>query len=110
MQWTKGSIDPEHVADKKIIVLDDPISSLDSTILYIVGAMIKDLSLSIRRGQGDVNQLFVLTHNVFFHKEASFIDGRNLEGIAYTIRDGYKSHELRRTIDILQKYTDDYMN
>ena len=79
MQWTKGSIDPEHVADKKIIVLDDPISSLDSTILYIVGAMIKDLSLSIRRGQGDVNQLFVLTHNVFFHKEASFIDGRTQE-------------------------------
>ena len=25
---------------------------------------------------GDVTQLFVLTHNVFFHKEASFIDGR----------------------------------
>ena len=34
----------------------------------------------------------------------------NQEGIAYTIRDGYKSYELRRIIDILQKYTDDYMN
>ena len=79
MQWTKGSTDPEHVADKKIIVLDDPISSLDSTILYIVGAMVKELSLKIRRGEGDVNQLFVLTHNVFFHKEASFIDGRTQE-------------------------------
>lgn len=79
MQWTKGSTDPNHVTDKKIIVLDDPISSLDSTILYIVGAMVKDLSLRIRHGQGDVNQLFVLTHNVFFHKEASFIDGRTKE-------------------------------
>ena len=79
MQWTKGSTDPEHVADKKIIVLDDPISSLDSTILYIVGAMVKDLSSKIRRGEGDVNQLFVLTHNVFFHKEASFINGRTDE-------------------------------
>lgn len=79
MQWTKGSTDPEHVADKKIIVLDDPISSLDSAILYIVGAMVKELSLKIRQGEGDVNQLFVLTHNVFFHKEASFIDGRTQE-------------------------------
>ena len=79
MQWTKGSTDPNHVSDKKIIVLDDPISSLDSTILYIVGAMVRELSLSIKRGQGDVNQLFVLTHNVFFHKEASFIDGRTKE-------------------------------
>ena len=72
MQWTKGSTDPEQVSDKKIIVLDDPISSLDSTILYIVGAMVKDLSRKIRDEQGDVSQLFVLTHNVFFHKEASF--------------------------------------
>lgn len=79
MQWTKGSTNPEHVADKKIIVLDDPISSLDSTILYIVGSMVKELSLRIRHGQGEVNQLFVLTHNVFFHKEASFIDGRTQE-------------------------------
>lgn len=79
MQWTKGSTDPDHVADKKIIVLDDPISSLDSTILYIVGSMVKELSLKIRHSQGDVKQLFVLTHNVFFHKEASFIDGRTQE-------------------------------
>lgn len=32
----------------------------------------------------------------------------NLEGVTYTTREGYKSYELRRTIDILQKYTDDY--
>ena len=76
MQWTKGAAVPEHALDKKIIVLDDPISSLDSTILYIVGAMVKELSRKIRSGEGDVNQLFVLTHNVFFHKEASFIDVR----------------------------------
>lgn len=76
MQQSKGSTDPNHVADKRIIVLDDPISSLDSTILYIVGAMVKELSKKIRDGIGDVTQLFVLTHNVFFHKEASFIDGQ----------------------------------
>ena len=78
MQWTKGSTDLEHVSDKKIIVLDDPISSLDSTILYIVGALVKDLSRKIKSNEGDVNQLFVLTHNVFFHKEASFDPRRSL--------------------------------
>jgi len=76
MQKAKGSTDQARVADKKIIVLDDPISSLDSTILYIVGAIVKDLSKKIRDGKCNVTQLFVLTHNVFFHKEASFIDGR----------------------------------
>ena len=79
MQWTKGSIDPQHISDKKIIVLDDPVSSLDSNILYIVGAMIKELAKNIKHERGDVDQLFVLTHNVFFHKEASF-DPRNVFG------------------------------
>lgn len=79
MQLTKGSIDREHISDKKIIVLDDPISSLDSNILYIVGNMVKELSKQIRNDEGDVEQLFVFTHNVFFHKEASFIDGRTYE-------------------------------
>lgn len=79
MQNAKGSTNQAHVADKKIIVLDDPISSLDSTILYVVGSIVKDLSGKIRKGEGDVTQLFVLTHNVFFHKEASFIDGRTKE-------------------------------
>lgn len=79
MQKAKGSTNQASIADKKIIVLDDPISSLDSTILYIVGAIVKDLSKKIRAGEGDVIQLFVLTHNVFFHKEASFIDGRTHE-------------------------------
>lgn len=79
MQWTKGSIDPNHVSDKKIIVLDDPICSLDSNVLYVVSAMIKDLSRQIINNTSDVSQLFVLTHNVFFHKEASF-DPRNAMG------------------------------
>lgn len=79
MQWTKGSIDPEHVSDKKIIILDDPICSLDSNILYIVSAIIKNLSQQVLSEKGDVNQIFILTHNVFFHKEVSFINTRSRE-------------------------------
>ena len=76
MQIQKGSVDQEKVANKKIIVLDDPISSLDSTILYIVSAMVKDLIRSVLAGNSDVSQVFILTHNVFFHKEASFVEGK----------------------------------
>lgn len=76
MQYCKGSTDPNKVSSKKIMILDDPISSLDSTVLYIVSSIVKNLEKDIRNNQGDVEQLFILTHNVFFHKEASFIDGR----------------------------------
>ena len=76
MQVVKGAFEREHISDKKIVVLDDPVSSLDSNVLYVVSTMIKELANNIRDGEGDVNQLFVLTHNAFFHKEVSFIDGR----------------------------------
>ena len=79
MQLTRGAIDKEKVNEKKIIVLDDPISSLDSNILYLVSAMVKDLAENIKNNTSDVEQLFIFTHNVYFHKEASFIDGRTLE-------------------------------
>ncbi|WP_073998338.1 AAA family ATPase [Anaerococcus urinomassiliensis] len=79
MQLTKGSTNKEFVNEKKIIILDDPISSLDSNILYLVSAMIKELVIEIKSGKSDVEQLFILTHNVYFHKEASFINGRTTE-------------------------------
>ena len=76
LQFAKGSTDASKVSSKKILVLDDPICSLDSTVLYIVSSMVKSLIKEIRDGISDVEQIFILTHNVFFHKEASFIDGR----------------------------------
>ena len=79
MQLAKGAIDETKVVSKKILFIDDPICSLDSTILYIVSAMIKELSKDVKEGKLDVEQLFILTHNVFFHKEAAFIDGRTKE-------------------------------
>lgn len=76
LQFAKGSIDSTKISAKKILVLDDPICSLDSTVLYIVSSMVKSLIKDVRNGLSDVEQIFILTHNVFFHKEASFIDGR----------------------------------
>lgn len=79
LQFAKGSLDENKISSKKILVLDDPICSLDSTVLYIVSSMVKSLIKDVRDGKSDVEQLFILTHNVFFHKEASFIDGRTKE-------------------------------
>lgn len=79
MQLTKGATDKESVNEKKIIILDDPISSLDSNVLYLVSTMVKKLAEEIKRDDSDVEQLFIFTHNVYFHKQASFINGRTKE-------------------------------
>lgn len=76
LQFAKGSIDVSRVSNRKVLVLDDPICSLDSTVLYIVSSLVKSLIKDIREGSSDVEQIFILTHNVFFHKETAFIDRR----------------------------------
>ena len=76
LQLAKGSADVSRVTNRKVLVLDDPICSLDSTVLYIVSSLVKGLIKNVRDGHSDVEQIFILTHNVFFHKETSFIDCR----------------------------------
>ncbi len=76
MQLIKGDSNESDVSLKKILVIDDPVSSLDSTILYIVSTMIKKLCRDIRGKIGDVEQVFIFTHNVSFHRETSFTGNR----------------------------------
>lgn len=76
LQIAKGSLVEGKTSEDKILVIDDPISSLDSNVLYVVSTLIKSILKDIRETKGSILQVILLTHNVFFHKEVSFIDGR----------------------------------
>lgn len=76
LQLAKGGISEESINDERILVIDDPISSLDSTILFVVSSLIKEIIKSVKSDIGNIKQILLLTHNVYFHKEVSFIDGR----------------------------------
>ena len=67
----KGGVD-EHLINDRVVVFDDPISSLDSDILFIVSTLIRNLILDAENGKGYVKQIFILTHNVYFYKEITF--------------------------------------
>ncbi|MCP3763642.1 AAA family ATPase [Domibacillus sp. A3M-37] len=75
-QLIKGSNNKESLRRDKVIVLDDSISSLDSNILFIVSNLIRKLVDSIRSSNCDIKQLFILTHNIYLHKEVSFNKGK----------------------------------
>lgn len=79
MYMTQGGLNQESISQHKIIVVDDPICSLDSSILFVVSSMVRDLINKAKKGVNNIDQIFVLTHNVYFHKEISFIDGRDKE-------------------------------
>ncbi|EKR8711455.1 AAA family ATPase [Listeria booriae] len=70
-----GSHDKTGIFKNKIIVIDDPISSLDSNVLFIISTLVKNLINDCRKNQFGIEQVFVLTHNVYFHKEVTFLGG-----------------------------------
>lgn len=76
IQLANGALTQEGVTEDRVLVIDDPISSLDSNVLYIVSAIIKKLTREIKEGSS-IKQLLLFTHNVYFHKEASYQGGRS---------------------------------
>lgn len=72
----KGSDTESGITTDRVVVFDDPVSSLDSEILFIVGSLIKKVFDEARSGTSLIKQVFVLTHNVYFHKEVSFNNDR----------------------------------
>lgn len=77
----KGSDSESGMTNDRIVVFDDPISSLDSDVLFIVSSLIKGLFKEIQSEEGYIKQVFILTHNVYFFKEVSFNPKRS-QGIA----------------------------
>jgi len=73
----KGAQSPSGITTNRVVVFDDPISSLDSDVLFIVSTLIKEVMELARSGESQIKQVFVLTHNVYFHKEISFHQKRS---------------------------------
>ena len=76
----RGSMNSEELKEK-IVVIDDPVSSMDSTALFIVSAIVREMINVCRNNNeylnpqvpGDyIKQLFILTHNVYFHREVTY--------------------------------------
>ncbi len=75
----KGSFENEEIKDK-IVVIDDPVSSMDSDALFIVSSLVREMvdiccnnvGYTNRRFEGDyIKQIFILTHNIYFQKEVT---------------------------------------
>ncbi len=81
IQLSNGSTDKNKISNNRILVIDDPISSLDSSSLFVVSSMLKEIFKKIRDDKeyvkNDIKQVILFTHNVYFHKEVTFVDRRS---------------------------------
>ncbi|WP_459103459.1 ATP-binding protein [Helicobacter pylori] len=69
---TKGSLKENDILKNKVLVIDDPISSLDSSILFIVSVLVKDLMKEAMKEKTNIKQVIILTHNTYFYKEITY--------------------------------------
>ncbi|GAA8134194.1 AAA family ATPase [Helicobacter pylori] len=72
----KGSLKENDISKNKVLVIDDPISSLDSNILFIVSVLVKDLMKETMEEtmeeKTNIKQIIILTHNTYFYKEITY--------------------------------------
>lgn len=78
----EGSQSTSGISEDRVVVIDDPISSLDADVMFMVSSLIRGLINPLRKSAekdlGPIKQLVLLTHNVFFFKEITFV--RDKEG------------------------------
>ena len=94
-----GSDSAEGETRDKIVVIDDPVSSMDSGSLFIVSTLVRQM-IEVCRNNADnrnrtaqgnfIKQIFILTHNAYFHREVSY---------SYVSRYDYASFYLIRKVD-----------
>ncbi|QRZ62529.1 AAA family ATPase [Rothia sp. ZJ932] len=67
-------LDDEGTKDtKSFVVIDDPISSLDSDVMFTVSMLIRDLIEKVYKGTHEnVAQILIMTHNTRFHNEVCY--------------------------------------
>ena len=109
----KGSTSESGMTENRVVVIDDPVSSLDSDILFIVSNLIKRLFEEVRSGDGYIKQVFVLTHNVYFHKEISFNQKRTSGAMGeesfwivkkidqYSVTENHKDNPVKTSYELL---------
>lgn len=77
---------------EKIVVIDDPVSSMDSSALFIVSAQIRKM-IEVCRNNADnrnpvvsgnfIKQLFILTHNAYFHREVTYAYANRYDFVSF---------------------------
>jgi wobble nucleotide-excising tRNase len=64
LELCKGKESPDEITTKKIVVIDDPISSLSHMYVFNVAQLIRSNFFN-----NNYEQVFVLTHNLYFYHE-----------------------------------------
>lgn len=115
-----GSDSEDGEMRDKIVVIDDPVSSMDSGSLFIVSTLVRQM-IEICRNNADnrnrtvegnfIKQIFILTHNAYFHREVTYSYVSKYEYVSfYLIRKLNSKSSIKLSDDINPKIPTERMN
>ena len=87
----------------KIVVIDDPVSSMDSSTLFIVSSLVRQMisiclnnvTLGEKPEKGDyIKQIFILTHNAYFHREVTVNQEKNYLRVSFYLITKYDNKSV----------------
>ena len=64
---TRSGLEEDH-----ILVIDDPVTSMDSNTLFIISTLIRELIELCLNDRRHIKQLFIFSHNLYFFKEVTY--------------------------------------
>jgi len=68
----KGTLSESSNVDDRVIVFDDPVSSLDNDVLFVVSSLIRKVINDAAIDSSNAKQVIVLTHNVYFYRQVTY--------------------------------------
>lgn len=105
-----GSASAEGDGRQKIVVIDDPVSSMDSSSLFIIGEQVRKM-IEICRNNADnrspvvkgnfIKQIFILTHNAYFHREITYPHVDRYDFVSFYL---VKKRENRSSVTLWRKH------
>lgn len=67
-----GTLSESSNVDDRVIVFDDPVSSLDNEVLFVVSSLIRKVINDVAKDTSKTKQVIVLTHNVYFYRQVTY--------------------------------------
>lgn len=108
-----GSLTNTGETKDKIVIIDDPVSSMDNAALFIVVALVRELvNITLNNWEptrdesrrDHIKQIFVLTHNAYFFKEATYNQVGNFPHVSYYL---IQKRDNQSTIQLCERYRAD---
>ncbi|GHV34310.1 hypothetical protein FACS1894187_04600 [Synergistales bacterium] len=94
-----GSRHKTGIAQSKVVVIDDPVSGLDSNAFSIVSKLTKQIIDDCLNDKEGIKQVFVLTHNARFHNEVALSESDAQENNKTAFWVIQKSNNISRIVE-----------